>query len=115
MVGLLSADRVSRGRRVQEIQALCGYEDDNIGFAKRLNEAAGELGLHSNWHPTRLSKVRNGTQDLPIEDMAVIAYLDPKQRGWTYVSFGLPLKKGEDAWDALAKTAKGASRRASPA
>lgn len=108
---MLPADRVSRGRRVLEIQNLCGYEDDNIGFARRLNEAAGELGLDPNWHATRLSKVRNGTQDLSIEDMAVLAYLDPQRRGWTFVSFGLPLKKGEDAWDALAKTAKAASRR----
>lgn len=99
-----ASDRVSRGKRVQEVQESIG--DDNNAFADRLNATSRELGLPETWHPVRLSKVRNGTQDLSIEDMTVIARLDPKQRGWTWISFGIAVSKGEDPWAVLARNAK---------
>lgn len=91
---------------MQEIQALCGEENDNPAFMARLNAAAVEMGIQSHWAGSRLSKVRTGTQDLSIEDMTVVARIDPKQRGWTYVSYGIPLKRGEDAWAVLERIAK---------
>src|SRR4051812_31108881 len=110
MDSIVESDRISRGRRVQEIQFLCGYGEgklaDNRGFAAKLNEAARHLGLEEEWKPERLSKVRSGTQDLSVEDMTVLAYVDPERRGWTWIAYGLPVSKGEDAWVALARMAK---------
>lgn len=100
------SDRVSVGRRVQEIQELCGEKDDNVAFARRLNQAASELGFPEAWNPNRLAKVRTGTQGISIEDMTVVARVDPKQRGYTYVAFGIAVHKNEDAWTVLARMAK---------
>lgn len=102
----LAIDKVSRGRRLVEIQELCGEGKDNRAFAARLNAAARELGLEEVWHHTRVSKVRTGTQDLSIEDSTVLARVDPKQRGWTWPAYGIVLRKNEDAWTVLARTAK---------
>lgn len=103
---MLLSDRVSRGKRVQEIQRDCGFDENNIGFARLLNESAERLGLEPAWHPTRLSKVRNGTQDLSVEDATVIAYVDPQQRGWTWISFGVAAGDGENPYDVLVRNAK---------
>lgn len=107
---VLAVDRVSRGRRVQEIQKACGFGEgktaDNVGFTAELNRAARELGLEPNWTKERLSKVRNGVQDLSIEDATVIAYLDEERRGWTWPAFGVAQRHGEDAYAALARLAK---------
>lgn len=107
---VLASDRVSRGMRVQEIQRACGYGEgpraDNAGFAERLNEAAVELGLDSDWTVSKLSKIRHGTQGMSIEDATVIAYLDGKQRGWTWVAFNVAVGIGEDPYATLAKQAK---------
>lgn len=100
------SDRVSVGRRVAEIQELCGDKDDNVSFAQRLNAAAHELGFAEAWNPNRLAKVRTGAQGIAVDDMTVVARLDPKQRGYTYVAFGIAVKKGEDAWAVLARMAK---------
>jgi hypothetical protein len=100
----LAADRVSRGKRVQAIQE--ELKEGNEPFAERLNRAASELGLDASWNPTRVSKVRSGLQDLSIEDATVLARVDPQQRGWTWVSYDVAVKKGEDAWAVLARSAK---------
>lgn len=104
------SDRVSVGRRVQEIQELCGDLDDNVAFAQRLNSAAGEMGFEQAWNPNRLAKVRTGAQGLGQEDVYVLARVDPKQRGPTYVTHGIAVSKGEDAWAVLARMAKKAAR-----
>src|ERR1700745_713389 len=75
----LAADRVSRGKRVQEIQE--ELKEGNEAFADRLNRVANELGLDESWNATRVSKVRSGLQDLSIEDATVLARVDPQQRG----------------------------------
>ena len=98
----LEGDPISRGRRVQEIQGSAGA----MAFANRLNAIATELDFPAAWTPARLSKVRNGTQDLSIEDMTVIARADSQKRGWTWVSYGVALDPGEDAWAVLARMAK---------
>ena len=108
----MQSDRVSRGLRVQEIQELAGMEDDNIAFAAELNRCARRLGIRESWHATRLSKVRGGTQGLSIEDMTVIALADPKRRGWTWVSFGLAVRAGEDAFEVLEREAAKRKRKA---
>jgi hypothetical protein len=104
----LEGDRVSRGRRVQELQA----DEPAMEFCIRLNSIASELGLPAAWNPARLSKVRNGIQDLSMDDAAVLARADPQQRGWTWIAYGVAARKGEDAWAVLARTAKKGSKSA---
>lgn len=107
---VLASDRVSRGKRVQEIQRACGYGEgkkaDNAGFTERLNSAARELGMDANWTKERLSKVRSGTQDLSIEDVTVIASLDKERRGEAWVAHGIAVAPGDDPFAVLARAAK---------
>lgn len=97
----LDGDKAARGRRVQEIQA----STDAMDFCNQLNAAARELGFDASWSPSRLSKVRNGTQDLSIDDATVLARFDPKGRGWSWIAYGVAVK-GEDAWTVLARAKK---------
>ena len=107
---VLASDRVSRGRRVQAIQEACGFgtgkSADNVGFTQRLNEASRQAGFGEYWTKERLSKIRSGVQDLTIEDVTVLASLDPEQRGEPWVAHGVAVKKGEDPFAALARLAK---------
>lgn len=98
----LAGDRVSRGKRVQEIQG----DEPAMQFCNRLNAFAAELGFPAVWSPARLSKVRNGTQDLDADDMTVLSRSDPKGRGYTWIAYGITVAKGEDAWAVLARAAR---------
>lgn len=102
---MITGDRISRGRRVQEIQTDRGFEEDGAGFTVLLNRAAEDLQLSPIWTQSRLSKVRSGIQDLSIEDMTVIAYLDPKKRGWTWIAYGVAAAVGEDPYTVLSRGA----------
>lgn len=100
------SDRPAVARRFKEIQDLVGEGDDNVRFATRLNAAAKELGFAQSWTSNRVSKVRGATLGTDSEDAYVIARVDPKQRGPIYVTHGVAVPKGEDAWAVLARTAK---------
>lgn len=100
------SDRTAISRRFREIQKLVGEDDDNVAFADRLNAAARELGFEQNWTANKVSKVRGATLGTNTEDAYVLARIDPKQRGQTYVTHGIAVTKGEDAWTVLAKAAK---------
>jgi hypothetical protein len=106
----VEADRISRGIRVQEIQKARGYGEEpkpnNAGFVVILNQTSAALGIDSEWTVSKLSKIRHGTQGMSIEDMTVMARLDDRHRGWTWVAYGLGVKPGGDAFAALAKEAK---------
>lgn len=105
---MIEGDRASRSRRFLEVQAQ--YGEGNEVFADRLNARALELGLAAEWGPNRVSKVRGALQDLSTEDITVVASIDKDGRGYTYIAFGIPVAKGGDPWDALARTAKRAKR-----
>lgn len=104
------SDRSAVSRRFREIQQLWGEEADNEAFADRLNAAASELGFSENWTANRVSKLRGATQGISTEDAYVIARVDPKLRGMTYVTHGIAVSKGEDAAAALARAAKRQAR-----
>lgn len=99
-------DKAARGRRVVELQDEHGEEGDNIAFVERLNRAARELGLPEEWNSARLAKIRNGGQNLSPEDGLVLSSIDPKGRGYTWIMYGVPVRPGEDALQALARAAK---------
>lgn len=100
------SDRASVSKRFREIQDLNGEGDDNVAFSSRLNAAAKELGFPPDWTSNKVSKVRGATLGIDVADMTVVARVDPEQRGYTYVAFGIAITKGEDAWKALARAAK---------
>jgi hypothetical protein len=84
-----ASDRVSRGLRVQRIQsAAVGPGDTNGPFVRLLSAAAERLRVPAKWDNTKLSKIRNGTQDLSLEDVACLEQVDPEHRGWFWIAFG---------------------------
>lgn len=86
-------DRQSRSERVKALQKLLGFEKKSGAFVVELNRIATELGLPPSWSPARLSKMRTAVQDLSLEDAAVFAALDPKERGWEWIAFGEALPR----------------------
>lgn len=85
-------DRMTRARRVREIQkaVLPNDEDDNVEFSKRLLSAAREIGIkHPAMNPNRVAKLRTGAQLLQFEDAALLAAVDPDERGWLWLVFGI--------------------------
>lgn len=100
------SDRASVSQRFREIQELNEEGKDNVAFSNRLNDAAKELGFPPEWTSNKVSKVRGATLGIDVADMTVVARVDPKQRGYTYVAFGIPVTPGEDAWTVLARMAK---------
>lgn len=82
-------ERAERGRRLaalREEQSLTVVE-----LAKRLNVAAGDLGLPQRWTGPKVSKIEVGGQDFTIEDVAVLDRYDPQRRGWFWWYFGREL------------------------
>lgn len=109
------SDRASVSKRFREIQELCGHakpgeQPDNAAFSDQLNAAAEELGFTPDWTSNQVSKVRGATLGIDTTGMTIVARVDPKQRGYTYVAFGIAVAKGEDPWTVLARTAKKAKR-----
>lgn len=100
------SDRSAVATRFIEIQKLVGDEKDNVAFAARLNAAAKELGFEQDWTANRVSKVRNVLLGTDAEDAYVIARVDPKDRGPTYVTHGVAVDKGKSPWAVLAQLAK---------
>ncbi len=94
----ISADRVSRGLRVEEFQIrLLGEGDTNGPFLRLLIEAAKKFGIPVKWEASRLSKIRSGTQKLSLEDVATFVRI-AQMRGikgemadWHWFGFGEPI------------------------
>lgn len=99
-----------RSQRAKEIRDSLGDRQED--FALRLTAAAKTLGLPLRYAPGDISKIENEYRRISIEDATVYAYVDPKKRGWTWVPYGVPLTKGEDAWSVLAKAAKRGAKSA---
>ncbi len=83
----IAADRVSRGKRLKEIQGALGL--DGKGMVAALQAVTNRLGLSVKWYEKRLSTIVNGGQDLSLEDVAILEAIDPKKRSWHWVAFGV--------------------------
>lgn len=77
------AERGARVANVREALALTGEE-----FAKRLNAAAKARGLRATYDKGKVSRMESGSRKLTAEEIAIVATLDPKERGVDWLVFG---------------------------
>lgn len=103
-------DLSTRGGRFKAVRKALGLTGDV--FAARLNDAAELIGLPRYWTGPKVTNTEKGRRDISAEDAVIVQHLDPEGRGWTWIMFGVPLRKGEDAWEALARARKRAGRSA---
>lgn len=97
-------DEATRGGRFAAIRAELGVS--GIVYAERLNDAAEGMGLPRYWTGPKVTNTEKGKRDLSTEDALIVAKVDPRNRGWTWPMYGVPLKQGEDAYAVLARFAK---------
>lgn len=83
----ITTDKLSRGRRVKQIQDALGL--DGKGFVAELQRVNDRLGLSVKWYEKRLSTIVNGGQDLSLEDVAILEAIDPLKRPWYWPAFGV--------------------------
>jgi len=78
--------RVASGLRVAALRKATAMTV--LDFAVELNAVARQLGLPERWTGPKVSKIETGTQNLIVEDVAVLAAYDPEQRGTFWWAFG---------------------------
>ncbi len=74
------------GDRVREIRAARGEKQPK--FAQTLTAAAKRLGINETYDNTMVSKMEVGRRDVGLNDAAVIASVDPLERGRTWLAWG---------------------------
>jgi hypothetical protein len=79
-------DESTRGGRFLSIRRRLGLTGE--AFAGVLNDAAEQLGFDPYWTGPKITNTEKGKRDLSIEDVAIVARVDPKKRGWFWVAFG---------------------------
>lgn len=57
-------------------------------FAARMNQAAETLGVPTRYTQDMVSKMENGGRTIFIEDVAVLALVDPQSRGKLWLGWG---------------------------
>ena len=82
----------SQGDRVRIVREAMGKQQGE--FADALNTKAAESGLRARYDNTAISKLENGRRDLSVNDLFLIAALDPKQRGERWLAYGTPTGHG---------------------
>lgn len=92
----LAASKVERGERVKTLQeAIFGEGDTNVAAIEALQSVADRYGIPAKWVPTRLSKIRHGTQDVSVTDLACFVYLarengiEGEYTDWFFLGFGI--------------------------
>lgn len=96
----LAASKHERGQRVIAFQtAVFGEGDTNGEAVLALRLVAERYDIPVNWDASRLSKIRNGIQNLSLEDVASLVIL-AREKGsggdfgdWFYFAFGAPTPK----------------------
>lgn len=63
-------------------------KDRQGDFAARLNQAAESLGVPTRYTQDMVSKMENGGRTIFIEDVAVLALVDPRRRGKLWLGWG---------------------------
>jgi transcriptional regulator with XRE-family HTH domain len=74
------------GDRVREIREERGEQQPE--FAASMTKAAKELGIAETYNNTMVSKMETGGRKVTLEDARVIARLDRKKRGRSWLAWG---------------------------
>lgn len=84
--------RVERGGRVADIRIATGYTGPR--FAEELNKLAAAYGYPKRFNESKISKMESGTgRGLSVEEGALLAVIDPLERGVAWLAFGGPAIK----------------------
>ena len=76
----------SIGDRVRSIRELRGEKQPE--YATALNAAAKRLKLPKNYSVSTISRLETGRQEITLEDVLIIAAVDPEKRGRDWLAWG---------------------------
>lgn len=84
--------RAERGGRVAEIRQATGYS--GAKFAEELNKLAVAYSYPTRFDVAKISKMESGVgRGLSVEEGALLAVIDPLERGIAWLAFGGPAIK----------------------
>jgi ribosome-binding protein aMBF1 (putative translation factor) len=89
--------RAKRGQRVREIRKATGMTGEQ--FAARLSHLSSALEVPAVYDKTQIAKLERGTRILTAEEAAILASIDPDERGVDWLVFGdVSRKMGARSW-----------------
>lgn len=74
------------GDRIRKVRERRGEKQPE--FAAAMNEAAQVLGIADRYDNTKVSKMEIGSRDVTLQDVQVIASIDPEKRGRRWLAWG---------------------------
>jgi len=107
----LAIQRIRRGERVLAVREALGINGDE--FAELLRRHLLAYGIDRKYDKAKVSRMESGRRDLLAEELAVIASVDPEQRGMLWLIFGEAARG--DATKHFPKPHRGQASAARPA